>query len=162
MFGTRVWWKVPSQSAFGCQRLLRLSPVAALTLHRSVIHYRDCASLTQRESQVSGSNFRQVSKRGNPLGSPYGGAGSRSETERACAHWGRKGLPTLGRRGPAFRPPYSRSPSSLAALATTPLRASRASRFGMTIRPLNMSDISHTRETFWKEPTAMNTRAMTP
>ena len=38
--------------------------------------------------------------------------------------------------------------SSLANLATMLLRASTASRLGMTMRPLNMSDISQTRETF--------------
>ena len=52
--------------------------------------------------------------------------------------------------------------SSLANLATMLLRASTASRLGMTIRPLNMSDISQTRETFCVAPTAMNTRAITP
>ena len=57
---------------------------------------------------------------------------------------------------------YPRKVSSLANLATMPLRARTASRLGMTIRPLNISDISQTRPTFWKEPTTMNTKAMTP
>ena len=50
--------------------------------------------------------------------------------------------------------------SARAILATWPLRTSRASRLGMTMRPLNMSLMSQTRLTFWTEPTTMKTRAM--
>ena len=50
--------------------------------------------------------------------------------------------------------------SARAILATWPLRTSRASRLGMTMRPLNISLMSQTRLTFWTEPTTMKARAM--
>ena len=50
--------------------------------------------------------------------------------------------------------------SARAILATWPLRTSRASRLGMTMRPLNISLMSQTRSTFWTEPTTMKARAM--
>ena len=69
--------------------------------------------------------------------------------------------------GAVYRLPqkiFQRSSSwlSLAHFATKPLRASTASRLGMTIRPLNISLISQTRDTFWKEPTAMHSSARMP
>ena len=39
----------PSVFAYGESSRLRAAPVAALTVPRTVIHYRDCASLTLRE-----------------------------------------------------------------------------------------------------------------
>ncbi len=48
----------------------------------------------------------------------------------------------------------------LAMATTTPLRASRPIRLGRTIRPLNMSDMFHTRLTFSVEPMTMNTTTM--
>ena len=68
----------PSVFGYAKSSRLRAAPVAALTVHRTVIHYRDCASLTLREGgdfiAACGDVILQgkMTGRGKPL--PYRGA----------------------------------------------------------------------------------------
>ena len=53
----RLYRGNPSDPAYAGPGKLRLSPVAALTLHRSVIHYRHCASLTLYTREALATSF---------------------------------------------------------------------------------------------------------